>query len=348
MCKNKKFFILSLLTLCGVLGFTIFAFAGASISITGDAWNIGQTCASCYSESARPAWVITNDSGGNQDLIVRASSTGTWAATSVEPSINQFQISYNGTGFIGSTNSRLVSGAWLSYPLWLRFKAPPAGSEEGEHTITLTLTAVNWQAYTCGEDISIYHSAANGVAPEDKYTQYYTVLSDLSGENKCWITSNLGASYGAPVLVTDDTENCAGWYWQFNRKQGYKHDGTTRTPSSAWLDFTSEDSDWVAENDPCTIELGTGWRLPTAAEWRSCDTDWSAANDAYSSVLKLHYAGVLNSGNLLDRGTVAGYWSSSQSDEGFAEALAMDLGGEGVLVTTVYKSYATPVRCIKD
>jgi hypothetical protein len=92
---------------------------------------------------------------------------------------------------------------------------------------------------------------------------------DLPGEpDKCWITQNLGATNQA-TSQSDNTEAAAGWYWRFNNKQGFKYDGTTRTPSTSWISSISETSDWLSANDPCTIEMGTGWRIPTYSEWNT-------------------------------------------------------------------------------
>jgi hypothetical protein len=112
----------------------------------------------------------------------------------------------------------------------------------------------------CGQSLTVNHYAGN-ISPVTKTTSYGTV-SNIPGEpSKCWITNNLGSDHQASS-VSDATEASAGWYWQFNRKQGFKHDGTTRTPASTWISSISENSDWSSSNDPCTIELGTGWRIP--------------------------------------------------------------------------------------
>ncbi|MCK5026637.1 MAG: hypothetical protein KAS15_08625, partial [Nanoarchaeota archaeon] len=149
-------------------------------------------------------------------------------------------------------------------------------------------------AFNCGDDLVVNHVVGN-VAPVTKSVTYGTVLTDLTGENKCWITRNLGASQQASS-ATDATEASAGWYWQFNREQGYKY-STTRTPSTYWNDYISQDSDWTAANDPCTRELGAGWRLPTKIEWANADSNgaWDNRDDAYKSVLKIHAAGGLTS-----------------------------------------------------
>jgi len=191
---------------------------------------------------------------------------------------------------------------------------------------------------------------AGDVAPVSKTITYGTIPTSLSGENKLWITKNLGADNQA-VSATDATEAAAGWYWQFNRKQGYKHDGTTRTPATTWISSISEASDWTASNDPCTILLGTGWRIPSQTEWNNADnsTGWNNYNDTYASVLKLHAAGNLNSsdGALGYRGTWGYYWSSVQSSNTYGRTLFLDSNTSSATIVGP-KQAGFSVRCIKD
>ncbi|MCK5629133.1 MAG: hypothetical protein KAI26_00830, partial [Nanoarchaeota archaeon] len=204
-------------------------------------------------------------------------------------------------------------------------------------------------AFNCGDDLVVNHVVGN-VAPVTKSVTYGTVLTDLTGENKCWITRNLGASQQASS-ATDATEASAGWYWQFNREQGYKY-STTRTPSTYWNDYISQDSDWTAANDPCTRELGAGWRLPTKIEWANADSNgaWDNRDDAYKSVLKIHAAGGLtsysNPGELEYRGSRSKYWSSTQwsSDGGWGLGAA----STGSAMNTFTKAYGVSVRCLSD
>jgi hypothetical protein len=75
-----------------------------------------------------------------------------------------------------------------------------------------------------------------------------------------------------PPQSTDATDASAGWYWQFNQKQGFKHDGNN--PNSlinTWITSINENSGWLSVNDPCSISLGKGWRLPTQTEWENVD-----------------------------------------------------------------------------
>jgi hypothetical protein len=174
----------------------------------------------------------------------------------------------------------------------------------------------------CPMYINFDHIEGN-VAPVNKSIRYEVVMTNLTGVYQCWIIQNLGATIQASS-ANDNTEEHAGWYWQFNRKQGYKHDGSIRTPATAWNSSIAETNDWISENDPCTILLGSGWRLPTQQEWLFAyfNGGWSTFDNIFLSPLKLHAAGSLGlfDGVLYDRGFYGSYWSSksvSDSEGGF-------------------------------
>ncbi|PYF71476.1 hypothetical protein [Pedobacter nutrimenti] len=196
--------------------------------------------------------------------------------------------------------------------------------------------------------LTVSHTAGT-VAPVDKTVTYGTVSSSVSGAAKCWITQNLGADQQATAL-NDATEASAGWYWAFNRVQGFKFDAAGRTPTAAqkaWVNSNGENSSWTAANDPCTLLLGAGWRLPSSAEWVAVYSPpqyWTTQALAYASELKLHAAGNTNyAGGLLSRGTAMNYWSSTQN-----ASTAYGNCFSGTLVTTADKASALPIRCLKD
>jgi hypothetical protein len=225
-----------------------------------------------------------------------------------------------------------------------------------EHLYVYSSVSASWKRVSYGSQtitpntcppFSITHTAGN-VAPVTKTVTYGTVMTDLSGDPKCWITQNLGADHQA-TSGNDATEESAGWYWQFNRQQGYKHDGTTVTP--AWtITYISENSDWQPANDPCTILLGLGWRLPSLVEWNNANDNggWDNYNDTYSSVLKLHAAGYMDysDGSLWYRAFYGNYWSSSQDDDHMGYFLGFTNSFCGIGID--YKADGRSIRCLRD
>ncbi|MBN3035945.1 MAG: hypothetical protein JW861_10195 [Bacteroidales bacterium] len=203
-------------------------------------------------------------------------------------------------------------------------------------------------SWSCGDPLQVTHTAGD-VAAVNKTVSYGTVLTDLTGSNQCWITQNLGSDQLA-TSATDATEASAGWYWQFNRKQGYKHDGTTRTPNTPWITSLNENSDWLPANDPCALLLGTGWRIPTSTEWNNASLNggWFNVGDAFASVLKMHAAGYLHAqdGNVAFRGTLGYYWSSIQN--GTTQGISLRLSSTGSVTANDGKAYGFSLRCILD
>jgi len=211
---------------------------------------------------------------------------------------------------------------------------------------TLNASSMANSAWACEDSITVNHVAGN-VAPVNKTVTYGTITNIPGEPTKCWITSNLGADHQA-TAVDDATEASAGWYWQFNRMQGYKHDGTTRTPNTTWISSIDEDSDWLAANDPCALELGDGWRLPVASEWTNviiANGGWPNWNAAWNSDLRLHAAGYLWN-SLYERGSLGQYWSGSQGSNinGRGIWLASDGGDIGIMD----KTSGNTIRCVQD
>jgi len=203
--------------------------------------------------------------------------------------------------------------------------------------------------FVCGSTLTINHAASGNVAPVDKTVTYGTVSTPLFGGTKCTITRNLGATNQASS-GEDPDEASAGWYWQFNHKQGYKHDGTTRTPNTTWITSIDENSNWTAENDPCTLELGAGWRIPTYTEWTAADENgsWGNYTNTYNSVLKLHAAGILydGDGSLNYRGSNGFYWSSSQYSSANGWNLHFFFNSSGM--NRYPKANGFSLRCLRD
>ncbi|MFZ4521939.1 MAG: hypothetical protein ACOYNC_09545 [Bacteroidales bacterium] len=203
------------------------------------------------------------------------------------------------------------------------------------------------QAFACGGPMTKPHTAGT-VAPVTKTVTYGTVTGIPGATSKCWITRNLGATQ-QPNTVDDATEAPAGWYWQYNREQGYKHDGTTLTP--AWTITTiDEDTGWEAANDPCALLLGATWRIPTTTEWINVDAagNWTNWTGPFSSALQMHAAGYLNrtTGAITSRGASGYYWSSTQHST--PRGWSKFFNTASSFQSNDLKAFGFPLRCIRD
>ena len=274
-----------------------------------------------------------------------------WSTTSTSPTLNDnVLILGSDTGEFTGTMSNLKEG-----PTYY-VRAYATNNVGTAYSPTVTKFKI------CNPFTIIHRSGSQG-APEDATITYHTISTSVSGQPRCWITQNLGAIQEA-TTVTDPSQNSAGWYWQFNRLQGYKPAGSSYTPYyawKAWLDEGNESSDWAKTADPCQQLLGAEWRLPTKTEWDTvyaAPQYWKNYNDAFKSVLKLHASGFMYSGSITNRGVQGCYWSSKQS------SVYEYYGGWGTYFTGSYLSiaasssattaieklggYAFNVRCLRD
>ena len=180
-------------------------------------------------------------------------------------------------------------------------------------------------------------------------TVIYGLVSSIPGEPlKCWITSNLGSDHQANA-VNDNTEASAGWYWQWNKEEGFKHDGTIRTPNNSWSsEIWWPEMNWWLGADPCNKELGGGWRIPTKTEWENVDKagGWQTWLGPWNSALKLHAAGYLTdqAGTLMARGSAGYYWSGSYNALTYGYTLGLG-SGWCYLFNDLYSS-GNSIRCI--
>ncbi len=197
--------------------------------------------------------------------------------------------------------------------------------------------------------IQIEHVAGSGrVAPVTKTITYELAYSTITGAKKCWLMQNLGSTR-PPLSETDNSEDASGWYWQFGSKAGYEYK-TSRIPftlSATWTGRTLTNVDWSANEDPCTIELGTGWRIPTYAEWQTI-----ALNNvyAYGSAIKLHNAGQLlsNSGAVSKRGIGTYYWSQDSNTSTLAFGFVIPIQQGNSNTSSENKNAGFSLRCIRD
>ena len=127
------------------------------------------------------------------------------------------------------------------------------------------------------------------------------------------------------------------------------HNGTTATPT--WNSaFNNPTVNWSAATDPCTLELGGTWRIPTFTEWNNVFNGggWTDYNGPWNSALKIHAAGYIGSGSLSGRGQYTFYWSSSIVSKGIANNLGAFSFANSASVGNFGTGNALSLRCIKD
>ncbi|MEI7724805.1 MAG: hypothetical protein WCK09_06845 [Bacteroidota bacterium] len=208
-------------------------------------------------------------------------------------------------------------------------------------------TKLTGQALTCGSSFGVMH-IAGPVAPETKTVTYGTVTNIPGEPSKCWINRNLGATQ-RPNSVDDNSEASAGWYWQFNRTQGYKHSGTALTP--AWNTANiNQNSDWESVNDPCSLLLGVAWRIPAQSEWYNVISagGWTNWNGPWSSGLQMHAAGdlVYSTGSLENRGSAGFYWGITQTNA--TTGVYLNFNSAFSTMASNSKRYGFPLRCVRN
>lgn len=209
------------------------------------------------------------------------------------------------------------------------------------------------------EPDTITHGFVQGVTPANasifSERSYPIVKADWPGPggNKFWLAVNLGATT-RPETSVDPSASSAGWYFQFNRKQAFHHNGNVPTPQ--WrIQNIEEDTAWSINNDPCRVLLGSSWRLPTVVELRAfreapvSDGGMGEGNRtaAFNSELRLHAAGELQTfdGELRFRGERGRYWASDQFDTKRGEVLGFESESSTFASN---KAFGRPVRCLKD
>jgi hypothetical protein len=178
---------------------------------------------------------------------------------------------------------------------------------------------------------------------------YDTIVTNLTGTNKTWLSRNLGALV-PPNSKNDVNDLSAGCYFLFNRSTAYGADNATIQSNPVFIGLTqiNETTNWQINNDPCRTQLGGTWRIPTSSELSSIDVNWNSDQDAFNSILKLHDAGYLEQivGTLSNRGSVGRYWSSTNWDNYNGVRLRFDNSQSNT--TWLWKPYGVTVRCIKD
>ncbi len=225
---------------------------------------------------------------------------------------------------------------------------------------TLLITSCSLILGSIDTPTVVSHNFVEGVTPSNS-TQfnersYPTVRAEWPGPggDRLWLAVNLGAT-AEPESSVDSDPDRAGWYFQFNRKQGFYHSDSQLVPQWKYSSI-NENSLWQESNDPCRLLLGEDWRLPNIEEvrtFREASRESGAMGggnrtDAFNSTLRLHSAGELATarGELRYRGEDGRIWARDQFSPRNGEVLGYSSEGSSTFGSN--KAFARPVRCISD
>ncbi|HOZ31035.1 MAG TPA: FISUMP domain-containing protein [Bacteroidales bacterium] len=210
--------------------------------------------------------------------------------------------------------------------------------------------------FTCGDNISFTYNGNN--------VTYGTVTS---GNGRCWMDRNLGASQ---VAVSSIDANAYGHLMQWGRgDDGHQIRTSSTTTTLADTDTPGHDDfilatvpyyDWRSDNNnnrwnadpivnnPCPC----GWRVPTDSEWQTEISSWGSLNaaGAFGSPLKLPLAGIrrYNNGLVENEAYISYYWSSTINSNPYYSNQMQFSSTSAFTNSLQFRASGLTVRCIKD
>ncbi|MCL1670892.1 fimbrillin family protein [Elizabethkingia ursingii] len=229
-----------------------------------------------------------------------------------------------------------ITGLTSTRPITARFRLRP----EYKHKLTINIQKCG--AYTAP---GVWKQFACHNLGADTTLDPFTPAAGLHGDKYQWGAAKGEA--GRYISMADDQTIVNYTPWSLSGK-----------PANSWN----------GTNDPCFKELGTGWRVPTRAEWqgvlsnnpRTDATDYPSMNWTQSST---NYASGIKFGTSLFLPAIGFRWStspSSLSERGFSGRYRSVTGGIDILqfskTTQSLNTYSgtndnalgLAIRCIKD
>ncbi len=331
--------------------------AGLAVSVTtGDDWAIGTTGMGVTTETSGDTWVATGSSDTLETVYIKADGT-TWSPGSAAGE-DTFILKHKTSASWSNPITNTGNGIALAYMeiagtegFDLQFIAPTSTTVGGEHSLTVTLTAVAWDETVTDIDANSYTTVVIGTQRwlgENMRTTKYpdgSAITDGTALTTEWATDV--AMYSCPPNVTNDGSDCAaastlGMSYQWSAAMnGSTTAGAQGICPNGWhipTDVEQHTLDDLYDSGTCD---------PARVTW-GCDPAGTALNEAGSSGFEGLLAGYRYPNSaLLYRGTGAGFWSSLQSGTN-AWWRSLYLTNSTVYRNAITKAYGFSVRCIKD
>ncbi|AQX06616.1 hypothetical protein ATB99_14360 [Elizabethkingia meningoseptica] len=316
----------------------------------------------------------------NPPLTLAGSSIAN--ATLLIPNYTNGEIAFSGSGSIsGRTNSAPVNKS-LSFTTTgstrtatnlgnLLINADTNGQKLAIYTADITTTDISKSpALTSTTNIS----ASFKITPEYKHDLTLSIKKcgayTAPGVWKEFACHNLGDNTGNSPVIADASIFGAKYKW-----------GALNTMTTSPIRYLSQTDDqskgiigqpgwgltFTSFSDACSVELGTGWRVPTKAEWDGVIANNSInrigvpfADGSFTDAVKfgdnlfLPIAGsrTYDNGAVSNRGTVARYWSSTDaqnpSTAAWTNAWHLAITETSAATNSSDQRHGMSIRCIKD
>jgi len=197
-----------------------------------------------------------------------------------------------------------------------------------------------WVSVTCSNCPASVTGTCDGTSKCPNYTSTtFTIVYGVvdvpttSSTGACWTTQNLGATK-QPTSWTDATWQTYGYYYRWGDPVGlyYIAVGIQYSSSWSWQGVNMVWAQWSqAGSDPCTLQLGSGWHIPTYPEWVNCNTAYATYNTQAllgASALHLSSSGgaYTNSSSTLTFYSSQGAYCISTTNDGTASQTANNPG----------------------
>jgi hypothetical protein len=220
---------------------------------------------------------------------------------------------------------------------------------------------------------------STGTVSFNYQNQTVTYKTVRAADGKIWLQQNLGS----PRVASSSMDEAAfGDFFQWGRwDDGHQKRNSTaiegspalqnpqhitpgnpgfikgQSPGNAWWSTGGLSTDTWSGNvatsvngkDPC-FALGTGWRIPTAADWETVIGQEGISNtiNGFQSNLKLASGSLrfFNNGLMHFQGDVGYYWTSTAEGSN-AKALFID-NAYGLFILPTERGKGFPCRCVKN
>jgi len=348
--------------------FSASAYAGLQVSVTGTPtvnWAIGTIGMGVKSETTGDKWTAAGSSDTDEDVYIKVDGAN-WSPGEAAGA-NTFILKHDASGSWSDAITNTDNGIKLTTifaagtkSFDLQFTAPTSTTVGGEHTLTVTLTAVAWDGTITDIDGNSYNTVLIGTQRWMKENMRTTKYPDGSaitrGPTGATWDGNDNGYYACPPNTANNAEDCAavstlGYVYQWSAAMdGSITAGAQGICPTGW--HIPTDAEWYTlENGLATgtcTSTRVGWECDPAGDKLKTAADCFGGVSCGTSGFEALLAGYrYTTGTFSLRGTYTYLWSSLESGTN-AWLRNLHSGHATVYRDTNDKAIGFSVRCLQD